>query len=68
MVILLTLLHNLIIYGTDSRVKEVNLSLMEKIKMIDTPAVDEQQALFKMIDLALANKRMKDNLQTLIAQ
>ncbi len=36
--------------------------------MIDTPAVDEQQALFKMIDLALANKRMKDNLQTLIAQ
>jgi len=25
---------------------------------------DEQQALLKMIDLALPNKRMKDNLQT----
>lgn len=36
--------------------------------MIDTLAKDEQQALFKMIDLALANKRMKGNLQTLIAQ
>ena len=29
--------------------------------MIDTLADDEQKALFKMIDLALANKRMKDN-------
>jgi hypothetical protein len=45
-----------------------NLPLMQKIKMIDTLASDEQQALFKMIDLALDNKRMKDNLQTLIAQ
>lgn len=35
--------------------------------MIDTLAKDEQQALFKMNDLALPNKRMKDNLQTLIA-
>jgi hypothetical protein len=41
---------------------------MQKIKMIDTLAQDEQQALFKMIDMALSNKRMKDNLQTLIAQ
>ena len=47
---------------------EVNLPLMQKIKMIDTLAKDEQQALFKMIDMALSNKRMKDNLQTLIAQ
>jgi transcriptional regulator with XRE-family HTH domain len=47
---------------------ELNLPLLQKIKMIDTLAQDEQQALFKMIDLALANKRMKDNLQTLIAQ
>jgi toxin YoeB len=29
---------------------------------------NEQQALFKMIDLAFANKHMKDNLQTLITQ
>ncbi len=46
----------------------LNLPLTQKIKMIDTLAKDEQQALSKMIDLALANKRMKDNLQTLITQ
>lgn len=48
--------------------EELNLPLMQKIKMIDTLAKDEQQALFKIIDLALANKRMKDNLQSLITQ
>jgi len=45
---------------------DVNLPLMEKIKMIDTLGKDEQQALFKMIDLAIANKKMKDNLQSLL--
>jgi len=48
--------------------QELNVPLMQKIKMIDTLAGDEQQALLKMIDLALANKRMKDNLQAMIAQ
>ncbi|HAM98558.1 MAG TPA: hypothetical protein DCQ26_08080 [Marinilabiliales bacterium] len=48
--------------------EEVNLPLLEKIKLIDTLGKDEQQALFKMIDLAIANKRMKDNLQNLINQ
>lgn len=47
---------------------EVNLPIVQKIKMIDTLVPVEQQALFKMIDIALANKRMKDNLQTLIVQ
>lgn len=46
--------------------EEVNLPLLEKIRLIDTLGKDEQEALFKMIDLALANKRMKDNLQNLI--
>jgi transcriptional regulator with XRE-family HTH domain len=46
--------------------EELNLPLLEKIKLIDTLGKDEQQALFKMIDLALANKRMKDNLQSII--
>ena len=46
--------------------EELNLPLLEKIKLIDTLAKDEQQAIFKMIDLAIANKRMKDNLQNLI--
>ena len=45
---------------------DVNLPLLEKIKLIDTLGKDEQQALFKMIDLAIANKRMKDNLQNLL--
>jgi len=38
---------------------DVNLPLMEKIKMIDTLGKDEQQALFKMIDLVIANKKRK---------
>ena len=34
--------------------------------MIDTLALDEQTALLKMIDLALANKKLKDNLSQLL--
>jgi len=52
------------IYDTE---EAVNLPLMEKIKLIDTLGQEEQQALFKMIDLAISNKKMKDNLQSLIA-
>ena len=47
---------------------ELNLPLMEKIRIIDTLGKEEQGALFKMIDLAIANKRMRDNLQSLIDQ
>ena len=39
-----------------------------KIKPIDNLEVDEQEALLKMIGLAISNKRMKDNLQQLIFQ
>lgn len=55
-------------FKSDDLEEELNLPLLQKIKMIDTLAKDEQQALLKMIDLALANKRMKDNLKTLITQ
>jgi len=55
-------------FKTDNINEEVNLPLLEKIKLIDTLGKEEQQALFKMIDLAIANKRMKDNLQSLINQ
>ena len=48
--------------------EDINLPLLEKIKLIDSLPEDEQQALFKMIDLAISNKRMKDNLQQLITQ
>lgn len=47
---------------------ELNLPVMEKIKMIDALAKDEQQAVFKVIDLAISNKKLKYNLQSLIAQ
>ena len=36
--------------------------------MIDTLAKDEQQAIFKVIDLAISNKKLKDNLSELIAR
>lgn len=55
-------------FKSDALTEDVNLPLLEKIKLIDTLGKDEQQALFKMIDLAIANKRMKENLQNLIDQ
>jgi len=55
-------------FKTDDINEELNLPLLQKIKLIDTLAKDEQQALLKMIDMALSNKRMKDNLKTLISQ
>ncbi len=55
-------------FKSDDLNEEFNLPMMQNIKMIDTLAQDEQQALLKMIELALANKIKKDNLQTLIAQ
>ena len=55
-------------FKTDDINEELNLPLLQKIKLIDTLAKDEQHALLKMIDMALSNKRMKDNLQTLISQ
>ena len=41
---------------------------MEKISLVDALGKEEQQAIFKMIDLAISNKKMKDNLTQLIAQ
>jgi transcriptional regulator with XRE-family HTH domain len=46
---------------------EVNLSILEKVKLIDTLEQDEKNALFKVIDMAIAKKRMKDNLTSLAA-
>jgi len=44
----------------------VNIPLMEKIKLIDSLADEEKEALFKMIDLAISNKRMKESLQNIV--
>lgn len=54
-------------FRADELDEPINLPLLDKIKLIDTLADEEKQALFKMIDLAISNKRMKDNLQSLIA-
>jgi len=51
--------------------KEINSKnciLMEKISLVEALGKDEQAAIFKMIDLAVSNKKMKDNLTQLIAQ
>ena len=55
-------------FKSNSMEEDPNLPLMEKIKLISLLGKDEQKALFKMIDMAIANKRMKDNLQNLIDQ
>lgn len=59
------------LFQADELFKEVNSknrTLMEKISLVDMLGKDEQQAIFKMIDLAVSNKKMKDNLVQLIAQ
>ena len=48
--------------------EEINLSILEKIKLIDSLEAEEKNCLLKMIDIVIAKKRMKDNLSTLIAQ
>lgn len=53
-------------FKSDDVNEELNLPLLDKIKLIDKLGEEEQKALFKMIDLAIANKRMKDNLKSII--
>ncbi len=59
------------LFRADELFKEVNSknrTMMEKISLVDALGKEEQQAIFKMIDLAISNKKMKDNLTRLIAQ
>ena len=48
--------------------EDINLSILEKVKLIDTLEKDEKHCLLKMIDIAIAKKRMKDNLATMISE
>ena len=48
--------------------KEVNLSILEKVKLIDSLEEAEKTALFTFIDMAIAKKKLKDNLSHLLAQ
>jgi len=47
---------------------EMNLSILEKVKLIDTLDKDEKNCLLKMIDIAIAKKRMKDNLASIMSE
>lgn len=49
-------------------VNSKNRTLMEKISMVDALGKDQQQAIFKIIDLTISNKKTKDDLSQLIAQ
>lgn len=55
-------------FKSASEEDEQNLPLMEKMKIIDTLGKEEKNALYKMMDIAIANKRMRDNLKDLIDQ
>ncbi|QYS87906.1 hypothetical protein JJC03_03815 [Flavobacterium oreochromis] len=46
-------------------IEVVNLPLLEKVKILDSLEEEEKQALLKLIDMALAKKKLKDNLQNL---
>ena len=50
-------------FKTDSKDEEVNLPLLEKIKLIDQLDGDERKALLKMIDIAISKKKMKDKMK-----
>lgn len=47
--------------------QDISLPLLEKVKLIDTLDSKEKEAVMTVIDMALAKKQLKDNLQNLIA-
>lgn len=47
---------------------DINISILEKVNLIDTLDKDEKEALLKMIDIAIAKKKMKDNLANLMQE
>ncbi len=46
--------------------EDINLSILEKVKLIDTLDKDEKTCLLKMIDIAISKKKMKDNLTNMM--
>ncbi len=46
---------------------EVNMPLLEKIRLIDQLEEKERSSILTVIDMAIAKKRFKDNLSQLIA-
>jgi hypothetical protein len=47
--------------------EQLNLPLLEKIRMMDKLDNDEKEALFKIIDAVVSKKILKDNLANLAA-
>jgi hypothetical protein len=47
---------------------EINLSILDKVKLIDTLENDEKNCLLKMIDIAIAKRKMKDNLVSIMSE
>lgn len=45
---------------------EINLSILEKVKLIDTLDEEEKNNLIGIIDMAIAKKKLKDNLSNLL--
>lgn len=45
----------------------LSLPLLEKIKLLDQLGEEERSALLKVIDMAISNKKLKDNLSNLLA-
>ena len=48
-------------------IDEINLSMLEKLKMIEELEEDEKNAVFKIIEVALSKKKLKDSLSSIIA-
>jgi transcriptional regulator with XRE-family HTH domain len=48
--------------------EEINLSLLEKVKLLDTLEEEEKRNILGIIDIAISKKKLKENLQTLIKQ
>ena len=57
-------LSDLVKENTDT--ENVNVPLLEKVKLIDQLEQEEKSALLKIIDIALSKKKFKDNLSNLL--
>lgn len=53
-------------FRTNDPQEAVNLPLLEKVKLLDQLDNQEREALLKVIDIAIANKKLKDNLSNLL--
>ena len=47
--------------------EDINLSILEKVKLIDSLEEEEKNNLLGIIDMAIAKKKLKDNLSNLLS-